>query len=175
MILEDDVSLSEQTEFGHSVEFACRDLGEEFARIHVDFDHEFVVEVVLDDAVAGDDASDVPLADRAGVVVIGAVKGVHRAGGGHRIAAIGVLGVIEDLVFGAGLPRSKAFTKLCVDHDAAVGSRGNFPFKGEVEVFVGAGGAEIAAFDARGEGKNSALEGPSAGDGIAVPPGEVGH
>src|SRR5690606_9070931 len=110
----------------------------------VDIDDLEPVEEVLDVRALDDDVGAVPLAGGAGDVGGARDDVVEGAGAGLGLLAVGVVGVVEDLVLEAGLPRVVLVFGRAVD-DPAVGALGGAPVDLELEVGVLLGGADVAA------------------------------
>ncbi|HMP61403.1 MAG TPA: hypothetical protein PKD86_18840 [Gemmatales bacterium] len=108
------------------------------------FEHLHAVEPVLDAVALDADHSVVPLADRAGDVFPGGDEAVEGSGAGLGVAPVGMLGVVENLILRAGVPRVRMLLRDEI-HDAAVGPGVDLPLEPEFKLIELVHGDDVAA------------------------------
>lgn len=109
----------------------------EFRAIEVVFDDFCLVQPMFDVVALDDDAGLVPLTDGfEGFGGIACDQSVQGSRAGLGVFAVGMFGVVRDLVFRAGFVRGGCGFSDPV-HDAAIGACGDFPIEPEFEVGVG--------------------------------------
>ena len=113
---------------------------------------------MLDVRPCHDEPRIVPFADRPRDIAHRRLQSVIGAGGGQRVLAVRVTGVVEDLHLGSALPHLGADIHHAKD-DAAVAAFGDLPLQPQIEIAELVDGDDVAA--GSGSRQRSVNHGPT--------------